>query len=574
VEVRRAFALRKVVISRLPRRLLVAGQCQFKARHAAGRRDSDAIAKRGFAVACGIAGGDSTGAPHPSGGAGRAGPIRPLGRIFLLLATIGMVFSSNLFLFLFLPLVLAGYYLSPRALRNSWLLATSLLFYAWGGLLTAGLLVVSIVMNYALGLWVDRVRDRPSVRAVMALAMALNLVPLFYFKYAGFCLDTLSVGLASLGFEGLPSHRIALPIGISFFTFQAMSYVIDVYRRDTPVAKNPVEVALYVAFFPQLIAGPIVRYRDVADQLNERRETAAQFAEGIERFVIGLSKKVLLANAAASAADQIFAIPGGELTASVAWLGIVCYTLQIYYDFSGYSDMAVGLGLMFGIRFLENFNYPYAARSITEFWRRWHISLSVWFRDYLYIPLGGNRHGTWRTYRNLLIVFLLCGLWHGAGWNFIVWGLLYGVFLILERCGLSRLLERAPVFVAHGYVMLVVMAGWVLFRAADLAQAGDYFAALCGLSRATGAAHPLALYLDAPLAVLLVLGAIGSVPWMPAARRTLADWRSQRFAGSTLERPSEWSFELGRVCALAGLSVVVAVVLSASTYNPFIYFKF
>jgi len=316
-----------------------------------------------------------------------------------------MVFSSPIFLFLFLPIVLAVNFLLPIRLRNLWLLIMSLIFYGWGEPRFVLVMIASIVVNFALGLWVDRVRGRPAARRVMALGIALNIGLLAVYKYANFAVDNLNTVLAALGAAPIPLAPIALPIGISFFTFQAFSYVIDVERRDGPVQKNPLDVALFVSLFPQLIAGPIVRYRDVAAQIVERTIAREGFTRGVERFLIGLGKKMLIANTVAVPADAIFAIPADQLTAGVAWLGVVCYALQIYYDFSGYSDMAIGLGLMLGFHFLENFNYPYISRSMTEFWRRWHISLSTWFRDYLYIPLGGNQRAPARTYFNLVVTF-------------------------------------------------------------------------------------------------------------------------------------------------------------------------
>lgn len=488
-----------------------------------------------------------------------------------------MVFSSNLFLFLFLPVILAAYYLAPRPARNLWLLSASLLFYGWGGPRLLALLGASIVANHLLGAWVDRVRDRPAAaRRVVTLAVVVNLAPLAWFKYAGFFCDAAAPLAELVGLPRLPHLEIALPIGISFFTFQALSYVIDVYRGEAKRSPSLVDTALYVSFFPQLVAGPIVRYCDVAEQMRSRHESTADFAAGIERFVVGLGKKVLVANSVGAATDLIFKIPTDELTAATAWLGIVCYTLQIYYDFSGYSDMAVGLGLMFGFRFVENFRYPYAARSVTEFWRRWHISLSVWFRDYVYIPLGGNRRGNVRTYFNLLTVFVLCGLWHGAGWTFLLWGLFHGLFLIVERAGLGRRLERAPSLVAHAYTLAAIMAGWVLFRAESLTQAGSYFATLAGFGPAASGAYHIGLYLDAGLAVVIVIGLIGSLPVVPRLRHWLATSRDALGDQTFATRSPARELALGglRIAALGLLLATTSIALSAATYNPFIYFRF
>ena len=488
-----------------------------------------------------------------------------------------MVFSSNLFLFLFLPIVLAGYYVAPRAARNAWLLAASLLFYGWGGPRLPLLLTASIGMNHALGAWVDRLRDRPAAaRRVLILAVVLNLAPLAWFKYAGFFSDLIAAPAALAGLPSWPRPDVALPIGISFFTFQALSYVVDVYRRDANRSPSLVDTALYGSCFPQLVAGPIVRYRDVAEQMASRRESISAFAEGIERFIVGLGKKVLSANTVGAVADLVFAVPAGELTAAPAWLGLVCYTLQIYYDFSGYSDMAVGLGLMFGFRFVENFRYPYAARSIADFWRRWHVSLSVWFRDYVYIPLGGNRGGAACTYRNLLLVFLLCGLWHGAGWTFLVWGLFHGAFLVLERTGFGRRLERAPAVVALVYTLAVVAYGWVMFRADDATHATIYFAALAGMTDAASGAYHAGLYLDAALASTLVGAVVGCTPIVPALRRKCSEFAASFDSRSSAVAQTSQALAFGglRIAALGAVLAMVSVALSAATYNPFIYFRF
>src|SRR6266545_4939931 len=424
-----------------------------------------------------------------------------------------MVFSSPIFLFLFLPIVLAVNFLLPIRLRNLWLLIMSLIFYGWGEPRFVLVMIASIVVNFALGLWVDRVRGRPAARRVMALGIALNIGLLAVYKYANFAVDNLNTVLAALGAAPIPLAPIALPIGISFFTFQAFSYVIDVERRDGPVQKNPLDVALFVSLFPQLIAGPIVRYRDVAAQIVERTITCEGFTRGVERFLIGLGKKMLIANTVAVPADAIFAIPADQLTAGVAWLGVVCYALQIYYDFSGYSDMAIGLGLMLGFHFLENFNYPYISRSMTEFWRRWHISLSTWFRDYLYIPLGGN--------------------------------------------------QRAPA--RHGYALAVVLVGWVFFRSATLADAMRFLAAMAGLGSGSGIEYHPALYLNAELILILAAGIVGSTPLLPALARL-----RERIQAAGLGL----AVEAVRVLGLGAILWGSAMLMAAGTYNPFIYFRF
>ncbi|MGA2868947.1 MAG: MBOAT family O-acyltransferase, partial [Verrucomicrobiota bacterium] len=338
-----------------------------------------------------------------------------------------MIFSSPIFLLLFLPVVLTVYALLPglRA-KNLWLLLTSLVFYAWGEVIFIFLLLASTLLNYFFGLWVDRTEDVGRRKLAVGIAVAANVGLLAFFKYADFAVASLNSMLTFAGVSPFPQPHILLPIGISFFTFHAISYVVDIYRRKWKAARDPKDVALYIFFFPQLIAGPILRWNAIAPQLAERRMSGDEFAEGIRRFAGGLAKKMLIANALAVPADQIFALPATQLSPAVAWFGLICYTLQIYFDFSGYSDMAIGMGKMFGFKFMENFNFPYTAQSIRDFWRRWHISLSTWFRDYLYIPLGGNRVSGARNNLNLVTVFFLCGLWHGASWTFVIWGLYHG----------------------------------------------------------------------------------------------------------------------------------------------------
>ena len=392
-----------------------------------------------------------------------------------------MLFSSTLFLFLFLPLTLVAYLVVGRRLRNVLLLLASLFFYLWGENIYVLVMLSSITMNYIFGLLIDRnIKRGDSGKLPMVLGVVANLGLLIFFKYTNFIVDNVNILLGTMGVAAINIEPIHLPIGISFFTFQAMSYIIDVYRKDSNVQKNPINLGLYIALFPQLIAGPIVRYHDIADQINRRKTRLLDVAAGSERFIFGLGKKVLIANPLALVADQIFALPVDQLSTGAAWIGVICYTLQIYFDFSGYSDMAIGLGRMFGFRFLENFNYPYISRSIREFWRRWHISLSSWFRDYLYIPMGGNRLGEKRTRRNLLIVFLLVGLWHGASWSFIVWGLIHGLFLIFERSRPGRFIEKMPTPLQLVYTLLVVMNAWVFFRVEKLSDALDYLAVMYG----------------------------------------------------------------------------------------------
>ena len=381
-----------------------------------------------------------------------------------------MVFSSPIFLFAFLPALLTVYFLGGKKLRNGILTLASLFFYAWGEPKTVFLMILSILVNYAAGLLMKKYRDKR--KTILILSVIYNLGVLFVFKYLNFTAETLN----SIFGTNIAIARIALPIGISFYTFQIMSYVIDVYREKCEAQTNILSLALYISLFPQLIAGPIVRYVDIEKQIRDRQITTDGLYEGFLRFATGFAKKILIADQLAPLVNTVF--QGRYASMSLHWVGAVAYTLQIFFDFSGYSDMAIGLGKIFGFDFLENFDYPYISRSIREFWRRWHISLSSWFRDYLYIPLGGNRKGKGRTYLNLLIVFLATGLWHGASFSFVVWGLYHGLFLILERAGLGKILDRCPKIVRHLYTMLLVIIGWVFFRAENLAAAGHYIAGM------------------------------------------------------------------------------------------------
>jgi len=469
-----------------------------------------------------------------------------------------MVFSSLTFLYAFLPLVLLVTFVAPRSARNALLLAASLLFYAWGERGYVLLMLGSIALNYVAGLVVDRRRGRGTERAVLLLFVGANLALLAAFKYANFAVDNANA-LLGLELELAPVH---LPIGISFFTFQALSYLVDVHRGEARAQRNPLNVALYVSMFPQLVAGPIVRYHDVARQITRRVVTRAGFALGIRRFVVGLGKKILLANVLGRLADEAFALEAAELSGPVAWAGVVAYAFQIYFDFSGYSDMAIGLGHMLGFRFLENFRHPYVARSLQDFWRRWHVSLSTWFRDYLYVPLGGNRVAPWRVYLNLFTVFFLCGLWHGASWNFALWGLLHGTFLVLERLGLGRVLVRLPRAVGHAYTLLVVLLSWVLFRAETLTASGVHLSAMF-LGGAPDAL-PLSTFLDRELALAFLVALFASTPIAAAIGRRMAlDTERQAFGPGLL-----------RLGTLAGVFACTLLYLVAGTFDPFIYFRF
>lgn len=479
-----------------------------------------------------------------------------------------MVFSSITFLFLFLPITLLLHFLLGQRFRNGLLLLVSLVFYAWGEGVYVLLMLCSVLANYIFGLLISRTERTKQKKVFLALAVVVNLAPLMYFKYSEFFLDTLHGLLSSIHIEH--SQHLHLPIGISFFTFQALSYVIDVYRKVTTPQKNLLNMGLYVAFFPQLIAGPIVRYHDIARQIVRRTITIDDFAIGIERFVFGLGKKVLLANPMGAIADTVFALEVSQLSTSTAWLGIVCYTLQIYFDFSGYSDMAIGLGRMFGFRFLENFNYPYISRSMQEFWRRWHISLSNWFKDYLYIPLGGNRVGRGRTYVNLVLVFFLCGFWHGASWNFILWGLLHGFFLALERGKFGSWLHSLHPVLRHLYVLVVLCNTWVFFRVETLQGSVQYLEAMYGLASGKGMYPFLAVQLDLQFFSILCAALVFSMPLYP---------NLQRFVHNLKERPSmavllACCSPLAKIGILGMLLLFSSMSLAVGSYNPFIYFRF
>ena len=490
-----------------------------------------------------------------------------------------MLFTEPTFLFLFLPVLLALYFAGGSREHGryaNWLLLVfSVIFYAKGGGAFTWLMLASIAFNYWSAMAVDRAHARSQAAAQrwVAFAVAVNLVVLGIFKYANFFADNVNTLFIALGTRPLVVPRVLLPIGISFFTFHAISYVIDVYRRDATAQKSPVHAALYLLLFPQLIAGPIIRYRDIADQLARRIVSLDDFAQGVRRFIIGLAKKMLVANVVAGPADAIFAMPAAQLSTGHAWLGLVCYTIQIYFDFSGYSDMAIGLGRMFGFRFPENFRWPYVARSVQGFWRRWHLSLSTWFRDYLYIPLGGNRVSLAKQYRNLVTVFFLCGLWHGASWNFVIWGLWHGVFLVVERIAGQRSIPNPqpirnpqsairitdwPIW-SHLYAMLVVMIGWVFFRADTLAGAVAFLKAMAGLTTAAPAMYTVGWYLTPELWLALAAGAIGSTPWVPALAQRVR-------SGVTVE--------LASAAALGALLFASIMQMAARTYNPFIYFRF
>ena len=464
-----------------------------------------------------------------------------------------MVFSSPVFLFFYLPASLAVYYAAPRRWRNLALLLLSLLFYGWGERLYVLIMVLSTAIDYVHGALVEKYRaDDRKARRFVAQSVVFNLLLLGFFKYY----DFLAANLSLIPGVSLPVLNVHLPIGISFFTFQTMSYTIDVYREDAPVQRSVISFGTFVTMFPQLIAGPIVKYKQVAAELEDRSVTAQDFAAGVLRFTVGLAKKVLLANSIGGLWEtELEAQSAGTLTAFGGWLGLAAFSFQIYFDFSGYSDMAVGLGRMFGFTFPENFDHPYTARSVTEFWRRWHMSLTGWFREYLYIPLGGNRGGTARTLRNILIVWLCTGVWHGASWNFILWGLYYAGWLILEKYVLRGLLERTPSPVKHAYTLAVTAVGWGLFAIEDLGRCGAYLRTCFGGGALWSAADGYQLRSFALTLVILTLASTAAVPRRWAA----ADARFRRAAAPVL--------------MLAALALCTAYLVDNS-YNPFLYFRF
>ncbi len=463
-----------------------------------------------------------------------------------------MVFSSMIFLWMFLPAVLLLYFFAQAKFRNVFLLAVSLIFYAWGEPKYILLMIGSIIVNWFFGMVMDEYGRK---KIFLASAVILNLAVLGYFKYFNFFIGI----IGDLSGKKIEMPAVTLPIGISFFTFQALSYVIDLYRNQYKAQRNIINLALYISFFPQLIAGPIVKYKDINEQLNNRSVTSEKMAEGIRRFIYGLGKKVIISNTVAQCVDKIYALDYGQLTGILAWVGAILYTLQIYYDFSGYSDMAIGLGKMFGFEFLENFQYPYLSKSIQEFWRRWHISLGTWFREYLYIPLGGNRKGTARTYANLFLVFFMTGLWHGANYTFILWGLYHGLFQIIERAGFGKTLERHKL-AAHFYAAVVFIFGWVLFRADNLIQAGVMVKRMIFPWQYTESTLLLGQLFGAKTVLVISCGILGCgfVQEMFQGCKKSFNWKNSYL-------------ELG-FCTL--MFVFSIVMLASNTYNPFIYFRF
>jgi len=476
-----------------------------------------------------------------------------------------MVFSSLTFVCLFLPTVVAAYFLSPAHLRNFVLVIASIIFYAWNIPLALVLVLSLIAVNFELGKTIGNQTGIGRNNAIF-FGVGLNLLVLIFFKYADFLLENLNSVLMLVSDWRVPLPHIALPLGISFFTFHIISYLVDVYRGRVRAQTSRVDFMLYIINFPQLIAGPIIRYHQIAEQLRLRPVRFADINAGTIRFAIGLAKKLLVANPIGAVADQIFATPPHQLYSGTVWLGALCYGLQIYFDFSGYSDMAIGIGRIFGFRFPENFNYPYAAMSLQDFWRRWHMTLTMWFRDYVYIPLGGNRHGPWKTARNLWIVFLLTGAWHGASWNFIVWGLWHGLFLWLERlASLKAILERAPPILRHGYSMFVVLIGWVFFRSADLDYAVGFLTRMSGFG-AIDNGLLVSANVSVPMMTLIVIACCMGLPLWPRLR-AIGEHIAFHPNGAI-------AMDLGRMVLVAALMMLSLATMAVEEYNPFIYFRF
>ena len=480
-----------------------------------------------------------------------------------------MVFSSPTFLFYFLPLFLLVYHLGGR--RNGIILVFSLVFYAWGGVAQVPLLLFYIVANYAAGLAVSAAADKSRP---LAIGVMLNLSLLLIFKYLGFVETQANAGLSFLGLAEIPRLQLGLPLGISFFTFQGISYLVDIARGEVMAQRSLLKFAMYKTMFPQLIAGPIVRYRQIAGRIDHRRVSAFRLRHGIMLFTLGLAQKTLIANTVAYPADMIFNLPDGQLTMETAWLADLCYMVQILFDFGGYSTMAIGIGHMMGFSYPANFDRPYGSQSVTEFWRRWHMSLSSWFRDYVYIPLGGNRQGVWRTYRNLIGVFALCGFWHGAAWTFLIWGLYHGAFLVLERLGWGRVLAQLWPPLRHAYLLLVVCIGWVFFRAGSLHQAVHFLAVMGGFGDGHAGLAPAARFLTPSVATALAVAALAcALP--PLSERQVQARIRRLLAARPAWRPLgdgavAMAFGVGSL-ALCGMA---ALRVATNTYNPFIYFRF
>ncbi len=466
-----------------------------------------------------------------------------------------MVFSSLYFLFLYLPIVLLVYYITPLSWRNPWLLVVNLIFYGWGEPQYIVLMIFTIVLDYFAGLVVARCKAQGNdrgARIAVAVALVLNLAILFFFKYW----DLVARTFQHIGVD-MPVLNLALPIGISFYTFQTMTYPVDVYRGDAQLQRNIIHFGTFVTLFPQLIAGPIIKYKELADQMTYRTHSPEQFASGVQVFTVGLAKKVLLANNIGKLWDVYLALPTEDLTVAGAWLGGLAFSLQLYFDFSGYSDMAVGLGRMLGFEFLRNFNYPYISKSVTEFWRRWHISLGSWFREYLYIPMGGNRVGKARLFFNLFVVWAATGIWHGASWNFLIWGLYFAVLVILEKAFLGKVLQKLPGAVQHVYTLFLVLVSWAIFAVEDFSHMGMYLRAMFGFAPG-GLMNGAVGYYFSSFLPMLIIGCVASTP----------------LAAKLWSKLPEKTMKVVLPVLLLGGLIFSTAYLVDATYNPFLYFRF
>ncbi len=477
-----------------------------------------------------------------------------------------MLFPAPIFLFLFLPVTLLLVYLTRQSrFRNGLLVVLSLLFYIFGEADFVLMLMGSVVVNYFLGKWVDKCKNN----AAITVGVAVNLLFLVANKYLGFLTENLNFVLQGLHVHPLNVPHLKLPVGISFYTFHSISYLMDVYRKENKAQKSFTQLALYITLFPQLVAGPIIRYKDIASQFTSRVLTSSRFKIGIERFIIGLGKKVIIANTLGISTDLLFSLHPNQLSTASAWFAIICYTLQLYFDFSGYSDMAIGLAKMLGFDFMENFNFPYISRSVREFWRRWHISLSNWFRNYLYIPLGGNRVGKARVYLNLFIVFFLTGLWHGASWNFVIWGLLHGFFMVIERLGFDKILERSGRVVQHFYTLFAVVIAWVFFRIDKLDDALAFLKTLFGIGNNPG--YTLSFFTTKENVIVLVLAILLAIN---GVNRLLKGGIKMLYNSVSSIEAVKVSFRNVKSVALSLIFVYAVLNVVYGTYNPFIYFRF
>jgi alginate O-acetyltransferase complex protein AlgI len=483
-----------------------------------------------------------------------------------------MLFSTLIFLYSFLPAVLILYYLFSKEYRNKLLLVSSILFFAWGGVSFTVLLFFSLIVNYISGILIDKSSGTPKAKLYLTIGIIINLLLLGIFKYAGFVVENINYVFGLFTEYKVNDPGIILPLGISFYTFQAMSYIIDVYRKEATVQKNFYKLSLYISFFPQLIAGPIVRYQNIAEQLTFRKENWVNITYGIERFTIGLSKKVLLANQFAIVADNVFELNLNELNSSTAWIGILAYTFQIYFDFSGYSDMAIGIGRMFGFKLPENFNFPYISRSIREFWQRWHMTLSIWFKNYLYFPLGGSRKGESRTIVNLLIVFFATSIWHGASWNFVIWGMSHGFFMMLERLGLGKIIDKLWRPFQHFYALLIIVVSRVFFRSDTIEHAWPFFKKLFIFDFSQVHVSTLPLINSGIFLILTIIAILASTPLFITLRNKLKSYSKNWGAKNEMKFNIAAQY-LSVILVALGL-ILSSIFLAAGSYNPFIYFRF